>query len=68
MATIPGDVRPQTVGPPDEEKRPRDQLRRDRITAVLVGLGLITFVGLLIWLASLYGSAPRNDYDGWMMP
>ena len=68
MATIPGYFRTKNVGHSESEQGSRNQRRRDRITALLVALGVIALMVLLIWLMSLGGSPPPPDFDSWMMP
>lgn len=45
------------------------QLRRNRIVAVLVLLGIAALMTLLMWLAAHNGGAPPQQFDYWpMMP
>jgi hypothetical protein len=64
----PRSVRAQSLGQHLKDLRSRDQLRRNRVTAMLVLLAILATIGLIIWMASLGGPTPANDVDFWMMP
>ena len=52
---------------PGPEVKDRDrQLRRDRFTGIVVLVLIALLTALMIWLASLSGSAPDN-LDYWQM-
>ena len=48
-------------------KRPSDQLRRDRITAVIVLVVFAALLALVAWLASLGGGGGEIDPMYWPM-
>ncbi|MEO8498867.1 MAG: hypothetical protein ABI614_27715 [Planctomycetota bacterium] len=55
---------PSSTTPPS-----KDQLRRDRRTAILVVAIMATLMGLVIWLASMSGGSVPEGIDYWpMMP
>lgn len=64
MATAPKPYDSTETG----EKRSRDELRRDRITAVVTLIIFALLMALLIWLAS-FGNGTIQDVDYFpMMP
>jgi hypothetical protein len=68
MATVPSRLHTSPQPQFGNNGRSDKQLRRDRITAVLVVAGLLAVLAAVIWLASLTGSAPNNTpLDYWMM-
>jgi hypothetical protein len=68
MATTPkafssGTKKPGKKSPSDE------QVRKDRITGIIVVAALAALMVLIIWLASLGNGATENIIDHWpMMP
>lgn len=65
MSTVPNNPHKRTHGIPGTDGREND-MRHDRIIAVLVVVGMLALFGLIIWLASLSSAAPSGDYDFWM--
>lgn len=69
MATVPSRLHTSPQRQFGNNGRSDKQLRRDRITAVLVVTGLLAVLAVVIWLASLSGSVPNDSlFDYWMMP
>ena len=69
MATVPSRLHTSPQPQPGHDGRNDKQLRRDRITAVLVVSGIIALIAMVIWLASLSGSVPNDSFfDYRMMP
>ena len=61
---IPGPPRLKGKEPPN-----KDQLRRDRITGIVVLVILAAVMALMIWLASLGNGTSESIYYEWpMMP
>ncbi len=59
---------PSKLGRKVAEKTPADQLRKDRITAVVVLVLFAALMALMIWLASLGGgSTEPTDPMNWPM-
>lgn len=57
--------------PQNVEGRPLksgDNLRRERITGIVVLVVFAALMALLLWLASLGGVPENVEYDWWMMP
>lgn len=58
-----------TPSPPTKTTPDKDQLRRDRRTAIIVVAVMATLMGLVIWLASMSGASVPEGVDYWpMMP
>ena len=69
MATVPSRLHTSPQPLLGNNGRSDKQLRRDRVTAVLVVAGLLAVLAVVIWLASLSGSVPNDAlFDYWMMP
>jgi hypothetical protein len=56
-----------TVSPPAKTPESRDQLRRDRKTAIIVVAIMAAVMGLIIWLASMSGGGLPEGTDYWQM-
>ena len=55
--------------PPTKTPLNKDQLRRDRRTAIIVVAVMVALMGLVIWLASMSGAGVHEGIDYWpMMP
>lgn len=66
MATIPSKTH-STPQPSGNDPQTDKQLWRDRTVGALIIAGLLGLIVLMIWLASLGGSVPSdNFYDYWM--
>ncbi len=68
MTSAPMTFKKSSMGTPHKGPSEEQQLRRDRITAIVVLAVLAALIGLMIWLGSLGGnSMPVEQY--WpMMP
>jgi len=68
MSTVMKNTFGTTPSPP-AKTRDKDQLRRDRRTAIIVVAIMAALMGLVIWLASMSGGAVPEGIDYWpMMP
>lgn len=57
-----------TASPPTKTPENRDQLRRDRRTAMIVVAVMAVVMGLIIWLASMSGgSLPEEGINYWQI-
>lgn len=69
MATVRGHTHTKIDGSSRGECCRESGRRNDRTIAALIVVGMIALIGLVIWLASLGGTAPSgdfSDYDLWM--
>ena len=53
--------------PPKKMMPDKDQLRRDRRTAIIVVAIMAALMGLVIWLASMSGGSVPGGVDYWPM-
>ena len=69
MSTVMKNSFGATPSPPTKTPLNKDQLRRDRRTAIIVVAVMAALMGLVIWLASMSGGGVPEAIDYWpMMP
>lgn len=56
-----------TLTPPAQAPQSKDQLRRDRRTAIIVVAIMAAVMGLIIWLSSMTGGSFPEGTDYWQM-
>ena len=68
MATVPKTSQQPRKAPPEKRPDRKDQLRRDRMLAIVILIIFAALMGMMIWLASFGDVSEGVNYDYWMMP